>query len=65
MPYESYRKVFRTSQKYIERELGSVQTTSNELSKQVKAKYDPSAALKSIDGMIGKVEGLKRKVCLV
>ena len=62
MPYEAYRKVFRTSQKYIERELGTVQTASKDLSKQTKSNYDPSAALKSIDNMIGKVEGLKRKV---
>lgn len=39
-----------------------MQTASNELSKQAKLNYDAAAALKSIDGMIGKVEGLKRKV---
>ncbi|KAH8108782.1 CTLH/CRA C-terminal to lish motif domain-containing protein [Phellopilus nigrolimitatus] len=62
VPYEAYRKVFRTSQKYIERELGTVQTTSKELSKQARSSYDPSSALSSIDAMIGKVEGLKRKL---
>ncbi|THH11950.1 hypothetical protein EW145_g357 [Phellinidium pouzarii] len=62
VPYEAYRKVFRTSQRYIERELGAVQITSGELAKQAKANYDPSSALNSIDSMIGRVEGLKRKL---
>lgn len=62
VPYESYRKIFRTSQKYIERELGTVQSTSNDLAKLAKVHYDPAGALRSIDNMIGKVEGLKRKV---
>ncbi|KAI5122115.1 hypothetical protein M0805_002237 [Coniferiporia weirii] len=62
VPYEACRKVFRTSQKYIERELGAVQNTSKELSRRTKSNYDASAALKSIDTMIGKVEGLKRKL---
>lgn len=63
VPYESYRKVFRTSQKYIERELGAVQTASNDLAKRCgQGEYDAESALKSVDGMIGKVEGLKRKV---
>lgn len=51
--------------------MGLVQSASNELSKQTKssaggggASYDPAAALRSIDNMIGKVEGLKRKVCM-
>ncbi|KAL5480789.1 FYV10 [Sanghuangporus weigelae] len=62
VPYEAYRKVFRSSQKYIERELGAVQAASKDISKQAKSNYDPSAALKSIDNVIGKVEGLKRKL---
>ncbi|EJC98292.1 uncharacterized protein FOMMEDRAFT_129613 [Fomitiporia mediterranea MF3/22] len=62
VPYEAYRKLFRTSQKYIERELGAVQTASKDLSKHTKSNYDPSVALKSIDTMMSKVEGLKRKL---
>ena len=37
---------------------------SNDLTKQVKMNNDREAALKSIEGMIGRVEGLKRKVRL-
>ncbi|TDL22689.1 hypothetical protein BD410DRAFT_787966 [Rickenella mellea] len=62
VPYEGYRKVFRTSQKYIERELGAVQTSSSELLKLSKSEYDAATAVKSIDGMIGRVESLKRKL---
>lgn len=61
VPYENYRKVFRTSQKNIERELGAVVTAANELSKQAP---DSQTALTSIDGMISRVEMLKRKVCV-
>lgn len=63
VPYENYRKVFRTSQKNLEKELGAVQTLSNDLSKRAKAsKETPQDATKAIDGMIGRVENLKRKV---
>jgi macrophage erythroblast attacher len=64
VPYENYRKVFRTTQKNIERELVPVQTTCNDLAKQVKAgETSLDDAAKTIEGMIGKVENLKRKVC--
>jgi macrophage erythroblast attacher len=63
VPYENYRKVFRTSQKNIERELVPIQTTCNELVKQAKApQIDPAEASKSLESMIGRVENLKRKV---
>jgi macrophage erythroblast attacher len=63
VPYENLRKIFRTSQRYIERELGAVQNASTDLSKKTtKQAYDPSEALRTIDGMVGRVEGLKRKV---
>jgi macrophage erythroblast attacher len=66
VPYENYRKVFRTTQKNIERELGAVQTAANDLSRRAKSGMQtPPDAAKSIDGMIGRVENLKRKVCLV
>jgi len=65
VPYENYRKVFRTTQKNIERELGAVQTVANELSRRAKSGMQtPPDAEKSIDGMIGRVENLKRKVRL-
>lgn len=62
VPYENYRKVFRTSQKNIERELGGVQSASNELVACASTgALSPEDAIKSIDNMIGKVENLKRK----
>lgn len=63
MPYENYRKIFRTSQKNVERELGAVLSTSKDLSSRASSgSIDQEAALKSVDGMIGRVENLKRKV---
>ncbi|KAH9177732.1 CTLH/CRA C-terminal to lish motif domain-containing protein [Lactarius sanguifluus] len=37
VPYENYRKVFRTAQKNIERELGAIQTASNDLAKNAQS----------------------------
>ncbi|KAI0044960.1 hypothetical protein FA95DRAFT_1496231 [Auriscalpium vulgare] len=63
VPFENYRKVFRTSQRVIERELTAVQASSNDLAKRAKlGSPDPEEAVKSIDAMIGRVEGLKRKL---
>ncbi|KAH9989658.1 CTLH/CRA C-terminal to lish motif domain-containing protein [Russula vinacea] len=63
VPYENYRKVFRTAQKNIERELGAIQTISNDLAKNAHSSCeDPQEAIKSLEGMIGRVEGLKRKL---
>lgn len=64
VPYENYRKVFRASQKNVERELGAVHNTSIELANRAAVgNVDKEEVLKSIDGMIGRVENLKRKVC--
>ncbi len=62
VPYENYRKVFRTSQKAIEKELGAVQNVANELIKKDASGSDADATVRAIDGMISRVEGLKRKV---
>ncbi|KZT69970.1 hypothetical protein DAEQUDRAFT_709310 [Daedalea quercina L-15889] len=63
VPYENYRKVFRTSQKSIEKELGSVQTAANDIAKRTKsADSDPEDAVKAVEGMITRVENLKRKL---
>lgn len=69
VPYENYRKVFRANQRALERELTAVQTTSSDLSKRAKnGTSNSDDALKSVDGMIGRVENLKRKarqvICL-
>jgi len=63
VPYENYRKIFRTSQRHVERELGAVLTTSNELANRATSStLKAEDGLKSIDNMIGRVENLKRKV---
>lgn len=62
MPYENYRKVFRASQKNIEKELGAVQNTAKDLASNKTPEADVEATTKAIDGMIARVEGLKRKV---
>ncbi|KAM5531222.1 hypothetical protein V8D89_014812 [Ganoderma adspersum] len=62
VPYENYRKVFRASQKNIEKELGAVQNIANDFTKKGSSEPDADAAVKAIDGMIARVEGLKRKL---
>ncbi|KAF9225826.1 hypothetical protein BS17DRAFT_777750 [Gyrodon lividus] len=63
VPYENYRKVFRASQRNIERELGNVQTASNELQKRTKGnEVNLEDVAKTVDGMIARVENLKRKL---
>ncbi|KAF8889673.1 CTLH/CRA C-terminal to lish motif domain-containing protein [Infundibulicybe gibba] len=62
VPYENYRRVFRTSQKYIEREFGAVQTTSGDLKRGTSCSVPAEDAVKAIDSMVGRVENLKRKL---
>ncbi|KAH9042546.1 CTLH/CRA C-terminal to lish motif domain-containing protein [Lactarius pseudohatsudake] len=64
VPYENYRKVFRTAQKNIERELGAIQTASNDLAKNAQSfcQEDPQGVIRSLENMIDRVEGLKRKL---
>ncbi len=63
MPFENYRKVFRTSQRNFERELGTVQTISTNLSsRSTSDSFIKDEVVDSIDNMIERVESLKRKV---
>jgi macrophage erythroblast attacher len=63
VPYENYRKVFRTTQRHVERDLKTVQVTATDLAKQSSSTgVDSEAAVQSIDAMISTVENLKRKV---
>lgn len=63
VPYENYRKVFRTSQRNVEKEFGPLQNASNDLVNRAGAgTLTTEDALKSVDGMIGRVESLKRKL---
>ncbi|KAI0078325.1 hypothetical protein K474DRAFT_1594232 [Panus rudis PR-1116 ss-1] len=62
VPYENYRKVFRSSQKHIEKEFGAVQAASSDLAKCPIDPEHTEETVKSIDGMIARVENLKRKL---
>lgn len=59
MPHEQFRKLFKTSQRHIERDFTALQKESAEA---IKTCPPGAAAAKLIDGMITRVEGLKRKV---
>jgi hypothetical protein len=49
----------------MERELGAIQTASNDLAKNAQiSSQTPEEAIKSLEGIISRVEGLKRKVGL-
>lgn len=66
VPYENYRKVFRTSQKNIEKELGAVQTAANDIAERAKSGIsDTDDAIDAVEGMIARVENLKRKVWIL
>ncbi|CAE7092339.1 unnamed protein product [Rhizoctonia solani] len=62
VPYETLRKHFRNSQKHIEREFGSIQSASAELAKPRLNDRDPLETAKVLDGIITRVEGLKKRV---
>ena len=63
VPYENYRKIFRTSQRYVERELGAVLMASSELAtRTTSGNLTTDDVSKSMDNMIERVENLKRKV---
>ncbi|KAH9933054.1 CTLH/CRA C-terminal to lish motif domain-containing protein [Fomitopsis serialis] len=63
VPYENYRKVFRASQKNIEKELTAVQTAANDIAKRAKSGSSSSEdAVNALDSMITRVETLKRKL---
>ncbi|KAJ7741429.1 CTLH/CRA C-terminal to lish motif domain-containing protein [Mycena maculata] len=63
VPYENYRKVFRTSQRNVERDLKAVQSAATDLAKQSSSgSVNSEAAIQSIDAMITNVENLKRKL---
>ncbi|QRW02883.1 macrophage erythroblast attacher [Ceratobasidium sp. AG-Ba] len=62
VPYETLRKHFRNSQKHIEREFGSIQTVSAELARPRPDGRNAVETAKALDGMISRVEGLKKKL---
>lgn len=63
VPYENYRKVFRASQKNIEKELGALQTAAAELARKAQAgAVGQEDAAKAVEGMLKRAENLKRKL---
>ncbi|CAE6457085.1 unnamed protein product [Rhizoctonia solani] len=62
VPYETLRKHFRNSQKHIEREFGAIQSASAELAKPRLDDRDSVETAKVLDGIITRVEGLKKRL---
>ncbi|KAH7335466.1 CTLH/CRA C-terminal to lish motif domain-containing protein [Rhizoctonia solani] len=62
VPYETLRKHFRNTQKHIEREFGAIQSASAELAKPRLDDQDPVETAKVLDGIITRVEGLKKRL---
>ena len=62
VPYENYRKVFRATQRALEKELQQVQAAAADLARRSESPQSSSSNLAAVEGMIAKVEGLKRKV---
>ncbi|KAJ6588773.1 CTLH/CRA C-terminal to lish motif domain-containing protein [Mycena capillaripes] len=63
VPYENYRKVFRTTQRHVERDLKAVQSATADLVKESSSVgVSSEVAIQSIDAMINTVENLKRKL---
>ncbi|KAF9010185.1 CTLH/CRA C-terminal to lish motif domain-containing protein [Cyathus striatus] len=63
VPYENYRKIFRTQQKNIQRDITALQNAASELVKAAQAgDVSQSDALKTVDGMITRIENLKAKL---
>ncbi|KAL0063318.1 GID complex subunit containing RING finger motif [Marasmius tenuissimus] len=63
VPYENYRKVFRTSQKQVEREYGAIQNAASDITNRCKSSDVPASdAAAAIDEMIARVKSLQRKL---
>ncbi|KAF7360446.1 hypothetical protein MVEN_00774900 [Mycena venus] len=63
VPFENYRKVFRTTQRHVERDLKAVQASTTDLVKESSSTgVSSETAIQSIDAMISTVENLKRKL---
>ncbi|KAF2714986.1 hypothetical protein K504DRAFT_366478 [Pleomassaria siparia CBS 279.74] len=63
MPYELSRRNFKTAQRYLERETSTLLTSLSSTSKaSTKSPASQDQTLDSLDGMISKMQGLKRKL---
>lgn len=64
VPHENYRKVFRVGQKHIEKDFGPIAAMSSAINQSCKEEgtRDTAETAATLDQLIAKVEGLKRKV---
>ena len=62
MPYELSRRNFKNAQRLIEHSATSLTTTLSSTTKSASKTDDPTQTLESLDAMITKMQGLKRKL---
>lgn len=62
LPHEVSRKNFKTVQRHIEREKEILLTTLKSTANASLTGQDPSQSVASLDGMISRMQGLKRKM---
>ncbi len=60
-PFEGLNRVFRSSQKNVEKEISQILLLVSELDKK-KDKISKEEAAKSLDKLVTRLQGLKRKV---
>lgn len=60
-PYETLNKFFRNNQKLVEKEINNMNTFINELDKK-KEKISKEEMYNSLDKLVIRLQGLKRKV---
>lgn len=62
MPYELSRRNFKNAQRLIEHTTTSLTSTLSSTTKSASRTADPTPTLDSLDAMISKMQGLKRKL---
>ncbi|KAK9468546.1 CTLH/CRA C-terminal to lish motif domain-containing protein [Lipomyces arxii] len=62
LPQQLMRQNFKTSQKYIEREVGHLSHATTESLNSCLQNESPDVSLKQVDAMIGRLQGLKRRL---
>ncbi|KAH6917944.1 macrophage erythroblast attacher isoform 1 [Coprinopsis sp. MPI-PUGE-AT-0042] len=63
VPFENYRKVFRISQRNIEKDLGNVQNSASDLASTIQlGEEGREAYITALDNMSSKVDALKQKL---
>ncbi|KAF2005402.1 protein FYV10 [Amniculicola lignicola CBS 123094] len=62
LPYELTRHTFKTAQRYLEKDTSTLLSTLQSTTSSATKTASPAATLDSLDGMIAKMQGLKRKL---